>query len=111
MHELPATQGILETALEAARRAGGRRILAIDVVIGELTSIVDDSVQFYFDVLARDSLAAGALLRFEREPGTLACGTCGLTTAVAPPLPYTCPRCDALTLTVTGGQSFHVASI
>src|SRR5690606_36341181 len=111
MHELPATQGILETALEAAQRAGGRRILAIDLVIGELTSIVDDSVQFYFDVLSRGTLAEAAVLRVRREPAELTCNSCGLQAPVTPPLPFTCPACDALTLRVEGGQSFHVESI
>ena len=53
MHELPATQGMLDVALEAGLAAGCERITEIHLVVGELTSIVDDSVQFYFDILAR----------------------------------------------------------
>jgi hydrogenase nickel incorporation protein HypA/HybF len=52
MHELPATEGILNVALEAAQQNGARRIIAIDLTIGELAGIVDDSVQFYFDILS-----------------------------------------------------------
>ena len=57
MHELPATRGMLGVALEAARAENARRILAIDVVVGELTSFVDDAVQFYFDVIAEGTAA------------------------------------------------------
>ena len=32
---------------------------AIDLVVGELSSIVDDSVQFYWDLIAEDTAAAG----------------------------------------------------
>ena len=42
MHELPVTQAILDTAVAAAQQAGGQRILAIDLVIGELSGIVDE---------------------------------------------------------------------
>jgi hydrogenase nickel incorporation protein HypA/HybF len=111
MHELPATQGMLDVALEAARNAGASRISAIDVVIGDLTSIVDDSVQFYFDVLSRDTAAAGARLRVRREPAQAACAACGSSYGVSPPLDPVCRSCGQLTLAVTGGRAFHIESI
>ncbi len=41
MHELAITQRILEIALEHAGRAGARRITAIHLVVGDLSSVVD----------------------------------------------------------------------
>jgi hydrogenase nickel incorporation protein HypA/HybF len=111
MHELPATQGILRVALDAAEGAGGGRIREIELVIGELTSMVDDSVQFYFDLLARGTPAEGAILRFHREPGELRCDGCGRSSPVRAPLPPICPRCGDLRIRVTGGQAFRVDSI
>lgn len=111
MHELPATQGLLQVALDAATGAGAGRVLAIDVVIGELTTMVDDSVQFYFDLLSRDTAAAGAVLRFRREPATAECDRCGHRAPVRPPLSPACEQCGALALHVTGGQEFSVESI
>jgi Zn finger protein HypA/HybF involved in hydrogenase expression len=55
MHELQATRGILDVAWRRQPMPAPAHVLAIDVVIGEMTSIVDDSVQFYFDVLSRDT--------------------------------------------------------
>ena len=55
MHELAVTQSTLDLAL---KYAGGRRITAIYLVVGELSSIVDDSVQFYWDFISRDTLEA-----------------------------------------------------
>jgi len=111
MHELPATRGMLEVALEAAEEAGAQRILEIHLVVGELTSIVDDSVQFYFDLIARGTLAEGARLVFHREPAELYCGSCGLTEGVIAPLPRSCPSCGSLQLRVTGGDAFRVDSL
>jgi hydrogenase nickel incorporation protein HypA/HybF len=111
LHELPITQGILRIALEAADRAGAPRIRAIHLVVGDLSSIVDDSVQFYFDLLSQDTAAAGARLCFERQPATMACRDCGRTFEVRPPLPRACPHCAGERLQVTGGRELRVASI
>ncbi len=112
MHELSVTQGILEVALQAARDAGAGRITAIDLVVGNLSSIVDDSVQFYFEILSKGTAAEGAVLRFRREPARAICADCGQAFDVEQlPLMPACPRCGGAHLSVTGGRSFFVESI
>ncbi len=111
MHELPVTQGILDIALDAAGKAGAQRIIAIDLVIGELTGMVDDSIQFYFDILSRDTLAEGALLRFRREVAMASCLDCGGESEVHPPLVASCPACGGARLRIAGGREFRVESI
>ena len=73
MHELSITEGILKIATDAA---GGRRITTIHLVVGDLSSIVDDSVQFYFDMLSKGTVAEGAVLDFQRRPATVMCWDC-----------------------------------
>lgn len=111
MHELPITQGILDTALAAARQADAQRILAIDLVIGALSGVVDDSVQFYFDILSQGTLAEGATLRFRRPQASATCLDCGATFLAAPPLAPACPACDSPAVRVDGGREFFVESI
>lgn len=111
MHELPVTQSVLTIAVETAQNNGGGRVTAINLVIGEMTSIVDDSVQFYFDILSKNTLAEGATLNFRREPATATCLDCHHQTPVRPPLMPVCPKCGSVRLTVTGGREFFVESI
>ena len=93
MHELSVTQGILDVTLDAARKAGAQRIVTIDLVIGELSGMVDDSIQFYFDFLSRDTLAEKATLRFRREPAIVGCRDCGGKFEAHAPLSPICPQC------------------
>lgn len=111
MHELPVTQGILSVALEAAQQAGGYPIARIDLVIGTLSSIVDDSVQFYFDALSGGTLAEGAQLHFRREAATLTCWECDYTAQVVAPLPDHCAACGSTRLLITDGMEFYVEAI
>jgi hydrogenase nickel incorporation protein HypA/HybF len=108
MHELAITEGVIKVAVAAA---GGRRVRAIDLVIGALSSVVDDSVQFYFDFLSRETLAEGAMLRFRRVPAVARCLDCAAESEIIPPLPEGCPRCGSVRLRVSGGDQFRVESI
>lgn len=108
MHELPITESILKIAISAA---GGRPITAIHLRIGELASIVDDSVQFYFDILSKGTVAEGAALQFDRQPAVANCRACGHVFRPAIPLTPACPQCTSPLIAVTGGRDMRVESI
>lgn len=110
MHELSVTQGVLDIALEKAREAQAKRITKINLVIGELSSIVDDCVQFYFDFLSDDSIASGATLYFTRIPAQVRCRNCGLSFAPGKSS-WSCPQCGKWDVEITAGQEFYVDSI
>ncbi len=110
MHELAVTQGMLDIALEKATAAHATRVTGINLVIGEMSSIVDDSVQFYFDFLSQDSIASGAILSFERIPTQLRCRHCGHSFTPEQP-PWRCPQCHQWEVEILAGQEFYVDSI
>ena len=111
MHELAVTQSILEIALRHAKRASARRILSINLVIGELTGFVDDSIQFYFDFMSKDTPAQDARLHIERITPRARCQECGIDYAPPNSRLWTCPGCGALGGDVIAGREFSVASI
>ncbi len=76
MHELAVTQSILDIAL---KNAGARKVKQVNLLIGQFASIVDDSVQFYWDIISKETSAEGAVLHFERIPGEMTCQNCGCT--------------------------------
>jgi|GEM_PF-5568018 len=52
MHELSVTESVLEIACRHAGKAQAKRVTDIYLVIGRLSSIVDDSVQFYWNLIS-----------------------------------------------------------
>lgn len=107
MHELAVTQTILEVGLDHA--PPGARITDLYLVIGELSSYVDDSVQFYWDVISEGTAAEGARLHFRRVPAEITCQGCG--SVYSPHTALTCPDCSSLQVTVTAGEEFYLESI
>jgi hydrogenase nickel incorporation protein HypA/HybF len=111
MHELAATESILSIALDAARIAGASRVRAVDVIVGELSSMLDESVQFYFELLSRNTAAAGAQLRVRRRAARATCPDCGASYEVIPPFTPACRDCGAGGIAISGGREFYVESI
>lgn len=110
MHELAVTQSMLNLALEYAERASAQRITCINLVIGELSGIVDESVQFYFDFVSKDTLAEGAQLAFERMPARFRCRACGHEFALQDGN-WACPVCQTWGGEIIAGREFYMDSI
>lgn len=107
MHELAVTENILDIALKHAK---GQRITDLYLVIGQLSSIIDDSVQFYWDTISQGTLAEGAQLHFKRIPTRLQCRDCQHRYAPAKDN-YACPNCGSLQVIVVAGEEFYVEAI
>ncbi len=110
MHELSVTQGMLDIVLEKARETQASRVVRINLVIGELSSIVDDCVQFYFDFLSEGSIASGAILVFTRIPMQVRCRNCGLSFS-PDKSSWSCPECGKWDAEIIAGQEFYIDSI
>ena len=110
MHELSVTQSVLDIALRHAMQAGGRRITGIHLVMGELSTNVDDSVQFYWDILAQGTAAEGATLHFRRVPAVLQCRSCEAKYQIAGG-DLACPECGRAGARILTGEEFSLEAI
>lgn len=110
MHELSVTQSLLEIALQHARSAGASQITDLHLVIGEFASIVDDSVQFYWDMISEGTIAEGAVLHFQRIPVLMHCLDCDHTFEPNKN-ELLCPVCAGINLHLQKGDEFYLESI
>jgi len=110
MHELPVTEEILRIVTDHATQAGAKHVCDIYLVIGDMSSFIDDTIQFYFDLLSPGTLAAGATLHFERIHTRFRCRAC--EQEFEPDgTNWVCPHCGALGGEVIAGKEFYVESI
>jgi hydrogenase nickel incorporation protein HypA/HybF len=104
------TESILEISLRHANQANARRITNLYLVIGQFASIVDDSVQFYWDIVSQETIAAGATLHFKRLPATLACLDCSHQFQPAGD-GFSCPSCSSDRIKIVTGNEFYMEAI
>ncbi|NQU30305.1 MAG: hydrogenase maturation nickel metallochaperone HypA [Anaerolineae bacterium] len=110
MHELPVAESILSIVLKHAEEAQATQITDLNIVIGQLASVIDDSVQFYWDILSKDTIAEGAQLHFQRVPTQMLCLDCNHEYKPADG-EMACPLCDGVLIKILKGEEFYLDSI
>jgi hydrogenase nickel incorporation protein HypA/HybF len=110
MHELSVTEAILNTTIKYAQKERANRVTDIYLVIGDLSSIVDDCIQFYWEILSKDTICKNSKLHFDRIPGKMKCLDCKYEYNLKGEL-MPCPKCASLNLKVIAGTEFNLDSI
>ncbi len=110
MHELSITQTMLELVLEQARQNGAKKVQRINLVIGEMSGVVDDCVRFYFDFLSRGTIAEEAQLSFKRVAPKARCRECGRKFKLNG-LDWVCPHCRTTRIDIVEGKELFLESI
>ena len=110
MHELAITQDMLDLVLEQAKGAGAKKVGKINLVIGEMTGVVEQCVQFYFDFIGKGTIAEGATLSFTKVPTAARCRDCGERFEVRE-FSWACPHCGSDNVELTAGKELFVESI
>ena len=115
MHELSVSAAVVDTAV---RHAKGRKVTHVHLRVGALRQVVPDSLAFYFEIVARDTLCDGATLEHDLIAARLRCPDCAFEWDPAPPplathgpvtgvptLPtFRCPDCETPGEVQAGGE-------
>jgi hydrogenase nickel incorporation protein HypA/HybF len=111
VHELAITQNILDIVLNEAKTAQADKITRINLVIGELSGIVSDSVLFYFDFLKKGNAAEEATIDFRLVPVELRCRDCLTNFNPKEDTSWACPNCQGTNFDLISGRECYVESI
>jgi len=110
MHELAVTESMLELVVEEAHTAGAERVVAVDILLGEFSSVVEDSVRFYWDFVSKGTVAEGAELRFKAVTPRGLCLSCGAEYSPQA-RDLRCPVCGKARVKLVAGEEFRVEAI
>lgn len=110
MHEYAVTKSMLDMVLAEAGKAHASRITEIRIAIGEMSTVVDESVQLYFEIMRQGTIAEDARLTFRKIAARYRCSSCGVEYD-KPSLGINCPECGSLGLPTKVGREFYVESM
>ena len=111
MHELSITEQIADIAIRHGEQNAAKKITDLYLVIGELSTVIDDSVQFYWDMITKDTICEGASLHFQRIPAKFSCLDCGKEYQLVQGDLAPCPNCKSTKMEILQGREFHLDSI
>jgi hydrogenase nickel incorporation protein HypA/HybF len=108
MHEMSLTEGVVRILEEQATTHGFSRVKTVWLEIGELSTVVPESMEFCFDAVARGNpLTEGARLEIIRVPGAAWCMDCSKSVHVTSRVDL-CPDCGGAKLAVTAGEEMRI---
>jgi hydrogenase nickel incorporation protein HypA/HybF len=107
MHELALSSAIVNTAV---KHADGRLVTAVNLRVGRLRQVIPETLDFYFEFVARDTLCEGARLEQEVVDARLRCRPCAREWEIEIPA-FRCPTCGGSEVEIATGNEFEVESI
>ena len=107
MHELALSSAIVNTV---AKHADGRRVGVVNLRVGRLRQVVPDTLEFYFEFVARDTVCEGAALVQSVVEARLHCRPCRREWEIEIPN-FRCPLCGGSEVEIASGDEFEVESI
>ncbi|KAA0888376.1 hydrogenase maturation nickel metallochaperone HypA [Oryzomonas rubra] len=110
MHEMGLVFRIIDMAAEHARKMHARKITKVEIVLGDLSGVMYESLVFSFDTAIKGTMLADAEIVIERVRGRGRCNACGREFDVVK-LHEICPGCAAPHPQIIQGRQFQLKSI
>jgi hydrogenase nickel incorporation protein HypA/HybF len=107
VHELSLSGAVVNTVV---KHAGERPVSLVNLRVGRLRQVVPETLEFYFEFVARGTICEGARLEQEIVAASLRCMVCAQEWEIEIPA-FRCPSCGSSDVMVASGEEFEVESI
>jgi len=110
VHELSIAESIVRIVEDSVQLGEGERVRTVEIVAGELTGIIRETLEFCFTFAAKDTILEGAALVIDIIPISGRCKECGHEFSIEQ-YEFTCPECRSTEVEVTSGQELFVKQV
>jgi len=112
MHEFSISSEIVKTVFDTAEKNNGKKVLSIQLEIGELTHLNGEQVTFWVKELFEGSVAEGAEVKIKTIKARIHCKACGYKGGIKSDREdsfrhltlQTCPQCNSFQIKVEKGR-------
>ncbi|MCJ7695630.1 MAG: hydrogenase maturation nickel metallochaperone HypA [Anaerolineaceae bacterium] len=118
MHEISIAGGIIDIALDYAKKQNAESVKEVWLEVGELTSLNPDQLQFIFQNLTKNTVLEGARFRIDMIKPVIECNQCSyhggikFFQALHYVLPVIhCPACDSTDVEILAGRDCTVKNV
>ena len=111
MHELSIAASIVEAVTESASAYPGSRVKEVRLRVGALASVVEDSLQFCWQLATEDTPLAGSVLIINKLPVIVHCAACGIDAEMDGVQGFRCPHCGESSADLRQGRELEIESI
>ena len=112
MHEYSIVEGVLDSVIPAAEKAGADRIVCVRLRVGVMTEVVQESLDFMWGICCeqRGPMVEGCRLEVEYVYPRSACLKCGHEFE-HDRFHLKCPECGSASTMLLSGRELEIASM
>lgn len=112
MHEFSISSEIVKTVLDTTKKSSGKKVLSVQLEIGELTLLNGDQVGFWVKELFKGSAAEDAEVKIKTIKARILCKACGYKGGIRSDQEdsfwhltlQTCPQCNSFQFKIEKGR-------
>lgn len=104
------TEGILKICLREGKKNNIQKIKKINIVVGELTGLIPSCISYYFNIVAKGTLAENAEIKVITQNIEVKCNECNYKGQVEKHQ-YVCPKCFSDDIKIIKGKELFVDTI
>jgi hydrogenase nickel incorporation protein HypA/HybF len=101
-------ESVLNIVRDSAEQSNIRKVNKLKLVIGKLSMVLPDSLQFCFQVLSQDELFREAVLEIEVRDVNIRCAVCEQQFIQEDGFCFTCPGCGSNEVEIVSGREMYL---
>ena len=100
---------VVDAVIKRAKEKHALTITSIELEIGELAGILNNSLLFCFDSICKNTIAESCILTIHSVPATGKCHQCEITFIVESLFAF-CPNCSQFHVSIVSGKELKIKS-